>query len=215
MKHLNDTNGASTLTLGIAERCMYEFEGSIFGAEFGVAYGGGIEAIGKMWGARGKIYGFDTFEGHPKQVAEVCQDSKNDGGTSSFAATCMDEWYNSPEYGTEAIKYDYIRKNLDDLGLVNVILVKGLITDKSDVSQIPYLNYCFLDLDFPLSMWQAYNLIKSKIVKGGYLLLHDCIPKGHIVGCNEVYQRIKSENIFDVISEHPAEYTVILKKKWK
>lgn len=212
MKHLNDTNGASKLTLKIAERCLTEFEGSLTGCEFGVAYGGGVEAIGKMWGVRGNVYGFDTFEGHPKDVGVVCPDSLYAGGKSSFAATCMDSWYQSPEYGTEAIKYDYIRKNLDEQGLLNVILCKGLVTDKTE---IPFnkLHYCFIDLDFPLSNWQAFELVKDKIVKGGYLLLHDCVPKGHIHGCWEVYQRVMDTGLFELVGEYHPEYLVILKRK--
>lgn len=212
MKHLNDTNGASKLTLATAGRCMSEFEGMITGAEFGVAYGGGIEAIAKMWGARGKIYGFDTFEGHPKQVGEICEESKRSGGVHSFAATCMDSWYGMPEYGTEAIKYDYIRKNLDDLGLMNAILIKGLVTDKTDVSFIKRLHYCFIDLDFPLSNRQAFELVKDKIVLGGYLLLHDCVPETHIPGCYKVYKDIVSTGMFDVVGEYLPEYLVILKR---
>ena len=212
MKHLNDTNGASKLTLKIAERCLTEFEGSLTGCEFGVAYGGGVEAIGKMWGVRGKIYGFDTFEGHPKEVGEICEASIKAGGISSFAAVCMDSWYQSPEYGTEAIKYDYIRKNLDEQGLLNVILCKGLVTDKTE---IPFnkLHYCFIDLDFPLSNWQAFELVKDKIVKGGYLLLHDCVPKGHIHGCWEVYQKVMGTGLFELVGEYHPEYLVILKRK--
>lgn len=213
MKHLNDTNGASILTLRIAESCLSEFEGSILGAEFGVAYGGGVEAIGKMWGLRGMVYGFDTFEGHPKEVGEICEESKKAGGVHSFAATCMDSWYQSVEYGTEAIKYDYIRKNLDDLGLMNVVLVKGLVNEETDVSFIPYLNYCFIDLDFPLSNRQAFELVRKKIVKNGYLLLHDCVPEGHIPGCYEVYQDILKTGEYELIGEYKPEYLVILKRK--
>jgi len=213
MKHLNDTNGASKLTLKIAEKCLSEFEGTLIGVEFGVAYGGGIEAIGKLWGVRGKIYGFDTFEGHPKQIGEICQDSKRAGGVHSFAATCMDSWYQREDYGTEAIKYDYIRKNLDDQGVINAILVKGLVTDKTDVSFLNAIHYAFIDLDFPLSNRQAFELIKDKIVKGGYLMLHDCVPKGHISGCYEVYQDILKTGMFELMGEFNPEYLVIMIRK--
>lgn len=212
MKHLNDTNGASKLTLATALKCLTEFEGEINGAEFGVAYGGGVESIGKMWGARGKIYGFDTFEGHPKKVGEICEDSKKSGGVHSFAATCMDSWYQSEEYGTEAIKYDYIRERLDESGLSNVILVKGLVTEKTDVSFLPHLNYCLIDLDFPLSNRQAFELVKDKIVRGGYLLLHDCVPSDHIPGCYQVYQDILKTGKFELVGEYHPEYLVIMKK---
>lgn len=213
MQHLNDTNGASKLTLMIARQCLTEFTEPITGAEFGVAYGGGIEAVARLWKNMGTIYGFDTFEGHPKEIGEICEESKKAGGVHSFAATCMDSWYQSEEYGTESIKYNYIREKLDEQGLVNAILIKGLVTDETDVSFIEKLHYCFIDLDFPLSNKQAFDLVKDKISKGGYLLLHDCVPKGHIHGCYEVYQSIMETGLFDLIGEYNPEYLVIMKRK--
>jgi hypothetical protein len=210
MKHLNDTNGASTHTLEIAERCLNEFE-TLTGVEMGIAYGGGVEAIGKLWKDKGVIYGMDTFEGHPQEIAEICEITKQSGGKDSFAARCMDGWYQSSEYGTEAFKLDYIQSELDKQGLDNVKLVKGLITDKT---KLPFkeLNYCFIDLDYPLSQIQAYELVKKLIVKGGYLLLHDMIPKGHITGNFEYYQKILKEGLFEVVKEVPESYLCILKK---
>lgn len=122
----------------------------------------------------------------------------------------MDEWYKADKYGKGGLSYDYIRGELDRQELDNVILVKGLITDKTDLSFIKKLHYCFLDLDFPLSMWQAYNLIKGKIVKGGYLLLHDVLPVGHIHGLTEYYEKMKDG--FEVIGEYQSEHLAILKK---
>ena len=213
MIELNDTNGASTFTNNIAGRCLTEFTGrQLTGAEFGIAYGGGVERIGRMWRGRGIVYGFDTFEGHPKQVGEVCHDSKKAGGKSSFAATCMDNWYSNPDYGTDKITLEYQQAELDRQGLDNVKLVKGLITDKTKLS-FKELHYCFLDLDFPLSMRQAYYLVRDKIVKGGYLLLHDVLPQGHIPGCYEVYQEILQNGYFDIFAERDNYLLAILKKK--
>lgn len=211
MKHLNDTNGASEHTLKYALKAM-GFDGHITGAEFGVAYGGGVEAIGKIWKGKGTIYGFDTFEGHPEQIAEICDYSKAAGGKDSFAARCMDGWYSSPEYGTEAIKLSYIQSQLDAQELDNVKLVQGVVTDKT---KLPFkeLHYCFIDLDFPLSQWQVYNLVKTKIVKGGYLLMHDMIPEGHITGNYEYYQKIIKEGLFEVFEEFPSSYLNIMVKK--
>lgn len=214
MNHLNDTNGASKLTLEIAIRCLQEFTGNITGAEFGVAYGGGVEAIGKLWQGRGVVYGFDTYEGHPKEVGNICSDSKKAGGVHSFAATCMDSWYqDEQQYGTGRIKYNYIREQLDSQGLDNVKLIKGLVSDKTDISFINKLNYCFIDLDFPLSNKQAFELVKDKIVSGGYLMLHDCVPEQHIPGCYKVYQDILKTGLFELIGEYHPEYLVILKRK--
>lgn len=213
MKELNNTNGADIVTGEYAQRCLDEFTGEINGAEFGVPYGGNVERLGKLFKGRGTVWGFDTFEGHPKQIAELCEDSIDDGGLDSHAAKCMDYWYEHEDYGTDKIKYDYIRSNLDAKGLGNVKLIKGLVTDKTNVNFINKLHYVMIDLDFPLSQWDAYNLVKHKIVKGGYLCLHDMIPEGHIKGCYERYQDMLSEGLFDVELEDHASLTVVLKKK--
>lgn len=213
MIELNDTNGASTFTRKYAERCLTDFTGQITGAEFGIAYGGGPERIGRAWKGRGVIYGFDTFEGHPKEIGELCAFSAATGGRSSFAATCMDNWYKPEHYGMEALKLEYQQAELDKHGLSNVKLVKGLVTADMDVSFIDKLHYCLLDLDFPLSMLEAYYLVKDKVVSGGYLLLHDVIPAGHIPGCNEVYQRILEDGIWEVVEERPECLLVILRRK--
>ena len=215
LKNLNDTNGASTIVLDYAKRCLAEFNSNLIGCEMGVAYGGGVEAIGKLWKDRGIVYGFDTFEGHPKQVAAECEYSKQVGGINSFAANCMDYWYNTnnKEYGTTRLGLDYIQSELDASNITNVILVKGLITENTNIDFINELHYAFLDLDIPLSMKNGYELIKNKIVKGGYLCLHDCIPNGHIFGCYEIYQEILKENLFEIEKEIPESYLVILKKK--
>src|SRR5271157_4190262 len=91
MRNLNNLNGAGPITLKIACMALDIFKENLIGAEFGVAYGGGVEAIGKVWKNKGIVYGFDTFEGHPKEIATKdpdCNFSKN-----AFAATCMDYWY--------------------------------------------------------------------------------------------------------------------------
>lgn len=212
LQELNDTNGASELTKFYSRKCLEEFNGFLIGAEFGVAYGGGIARIGADWKDRGVVYGFDTFEGHPKEIANICEYSKQDNGFFSSAATAMDFWYE--KNGIENTSKNHITKKLDSVGINNVFLVKGLITEKSNIHYIPYLNYCLLDLDFPLSMIHAWNLVKNKIVKGGYLCLHDVVPRGHIHGLWECYQEMISENLYDVISE-TDEYTglAILRKK--
>jgi hypothetical protein len=214
MKELNDINGASKHTRAIVERLLTEFPDHLIGAEFGVAYGGGIEYMGKTWGERGTVFGFDTFTGHPKEIAEVCEYTKADGGQKAHAAVCMDPFYNGAGYGREKFAYEYIRSELDRQGLGNVVLLKGLITSKLNLN-IPRLHYAFLDLDFPLSMWDAYNLVKDKIVPGGYLCLHDVLPKGHIHGLWEYYQQMLEEGLFDIDLEDPGTFFVSLKRNEK
>ena len=211
MINLNDINGASNFIKEIVEQLLTDFSCDLIGCEMGIAYGGGVEMVGKLWKDRGVIYGFDTFEGHPKQIGRECKYTKKYGGDLASATLCMDNWYNC--YGYDDLSYEHIREELDKQELSNVILVKGLITEKTDLSFISELHYAFLDLDFPLSMWNAYNLVKDKVIPGGYLCLHDVIPHGHIPGCFEYYQEMLSDGLFEVIIEHPESYIVILRKK--
>ena len=213
LKELNDLNGASAYTHLYAEKCKTEFEGPLFGAEFGVPYGGNVRALGIIWKGRGTVWGFDTYTRHPKELGLVCEYSKQNGGEQSFAATCMDGWYQDPHFGVEATTYEYIRKELDEEGLSNVVLVKGLVMDDTDISFISKLHYVMIDMDFPIAQWNGYNLIKNLIVPGGYLFLHDMIPKGHIPGCYEYLQQILAEDLFEVILEKPKSFLIGLKKK--
>lgn len=213
MKELNDDNGASAITTKIAQTLLdglVDDHDMLFGAEFGVAFGGGIEKIGKLWGSRGFIWGFDTFTGHPKEIAEQCPDTLREGGLKAHAAWCMDAQYE--KYGTE-YSLEHIRAELDKQGIHNVHLIQGLITEKTNVGFLPMLHYVLLDLDFPLSMRNAYRLIEDRMVVGGYLCLHDVIPKGHIPGCWELYQEILAEGKYELENEFPGSYLAVLRRK--
>lgn len=214
MIELNAINGASVHTQNCVERLKTEFEGHLYGAEFGVAYGGGIEKIGRKWKGRGTVYGFDTFAGHPRKVADVCEASIEDGGQESQAAVCMDFWYKrGGEFDVAHVQYGNIRAELDRQQLDNVVLCAGLITDKTDLWFVPKLHYVLLDLDFPLSMRQAYELVKHKLVPGGYLCLHDVLPVTHLHGLGEFYSDVLADGLFDVVGEYPESYLAVLKKK--
>jgi len=161
-------NKAHSVCLDFCTHMLTDVKGPLVGAELGIAYGGGVEEIGKLWKGRGTIYGFDTFEGHPKQLAK----SKDD-----FEATCMDLWYKN--FPQEMLSYEYQRAQLDKQGLDNVILKKGLINQHS-CDDIPDLNYCLLDLDMYTSMVVAYEAIKNKMLPGSYLFFHDVVPATHL-----------------------------------
>jgi hypothetical protein len=207
MINLNGEHG--NILYDLARKIMNEFDEALVGCEMGIAYAGGIEEIGKIWKGRGIIYGFDTFTGHPKQIAELCEYCKSAGGVNSLAASNMDGWYE--RYGREGYSYEYIRAELDRQGLDNVILIKGLIDDKTKIF-IDKLHYCFFDLDFPLSMWQAYNLVKDKVI--GYLCLHDIFPITQMPGNYEYYLKILDEGLFSVYFENRnVNCPVILKRK--
>jgi len=216
LPELNDTNNAAKITSIYYNKCLEEFQEHLFGFEMGVAYGGGIEKIGLAWKNRGTVWGFDTFEGHPKSLSKICKATKEleeQINQESHATNCMDRWYNSSDYGVEAIKYDYIRNHLDNQNLNNVILVKGIVDENTDINFIPKLHYGLIDMDFPIAQWNGWNLVKNKFVSGGYLCLHDMIPHGHIHGNYELYEKMLSENLFDVVYENTDEYLCVLKKK--
>lgn len=209
MINLNKQNGADIILYKVANFVLDKFEKDIIGAEFGIAWAGGIEEIGKIWKDKGIIYGFDTFEGLPKE--ESLRDKDCNYSLDSFGATCMDDWYKS--FGYDCLTLEYIQSELDKQGLNNVKLVKGLINENSNIDYIPYLNYVLLDLDIPICMKNVYKLVKDKIVKGGYLCLHDVVPKGHINGLNEWYQEILKTKEYEIIMEVSESYLTVLRKK--
>ncbi len=211
MIELNDVNGSSEITSAFAKMCLDIFQEPLVGVEMGIAYGGGPEKIGKIWKDRGTIYGFDTFEGHPQEeIIDKCKHAQESGGLDSFAATCMDGWYEM--LGVEALTIEYQQEQLDAQGLDNVKLVKGLITPETDVSFIDKLHYCFLDLDYHVCMKDAYNLVESKIVPKGFLILHDVIPSHHIQGLYDFYCDIVASGKYKIIIESPSSYIAVLQK---
>lgn len=208
MINLNSTNGADKILLEVANNVLNEFEGNVIGAEFGVAYGGGVEEIGRLWKDRGIIYGFDTFEKHPDFLAK--KDPLCDYSKDSFAARCMDSWYS--QYSDSLLTIEYIQDELNKQNLNNVILKKGLIDEETNIDYIDKLHYALLDLDIPISMQYAYNAIKNKIIKGAYLCFHDVVPDGHINGLYEFYQNILHNDGYELINEYPKSYLAVLKK---
>jgi hypothetical protein len=209
MRNLNDTNGASQILLDIVNKTLQEFKNNIIGVEMGIAYGGGVESIGKMWRKEDLIYGFDTFEGHPKQIA--LSDPDCNYSLDSHAATCMDPWYK--QFDSRELTIEYQQQQLDQQRLINVKLIKGLITKDTNIDFIPHIHYCLLDLDFVVCMKDAYDLIKNKLVRGSYLCLHDVIPKGHIEGLYEWYTEIKNCGKYELVGEYPSSFLSVLKTK--
>lgn len=204
LKNLNHVNGADLILFDYANKLLTEVEGPLLGCEMGIAYGGGVEGIGSLWKDRGIIYGFDVFEAmHPVHLAS---------DPALFEATCMQYWYDNPEYGKDGLHYDFQRKTLDGLGLDNVILVKGEVHPDS-CKDIPYLNYAFLDMDIVFSMQQGYAAVKNKVVPGGYLFLHDT------QNINTVGDWYKAEilgtdgEMWEEIGNWPSQMLVGLKRK--
>ena len=202
MVSISDAYGVDQHLLKYSEIVRDSFDEPV-GAELGVAYGGCIEKIGKLWSLkRGTIYGFDTFEGHPTHI------SYSKSATESY---CMDDEY--ARYGhRERLSYEYQRAELDRQGLGNVILVKGLINEKS-FDNIPELHFAYLDLDLINSMVLGWTLVRPRMVSGGYLCMHDVVPLGNMTGLWGLYQEILAYGEYELVKEIPSSLLVILRRK--
>jgi hypothetical protein len=204
LKWLNKHNGAAQICYELHKRIMQEFEGKLYGVVMGSAYGGELEALGTLWKDRGVVYGMDTFTTHPEHLAV---------DTQSDEARCMDHWYRDDIYGKEALQYDYQRQILDEQGLDNVILVKGEV-NKDSCKDIPEIHYALIDMDMIVSMKNGYSALEGKIVKGGYLCLHDVLPDNHLGGYiyNWWYDEVLPKGEWKIVEEIPASHLGIYRK---
>jgi hypothetical protein len=198
LKTLNDGNGADKVCDKYEKIVLEEFKDNLIGVIMGVPYGGDVERLAKIWGEKGKIYGYDTFEGHPKQLS---------ADVNSFEATCMDFWYSV--LGTEKLKIEYQRAELDKMGLTNTFLVKGLI-NKDSCKDLDHINYAFIDLDILASMKSGYEAVKDKLVEGGILILHDINNIQTLIPWYE--KEIKKDPMWEVVEEYNS-LTGVLRKK--
>lgn len=204
MVTLNKDNGAANITIKYAIEVMTKFTNPTL-AELGIAWGGGVEEIGKQLkqrGCMGTVYGFDTFEGHPRHLSY---------SDKAHEAYCMEPQYR--KYGLDGLSIEFQQKNLDEQGLDNVKLVKGLINDNSfkDVG-ITQLHYCLLDLDMINPMTLAWTLVRPVMAKGGFLCLHDVTPREHITGLWGLYQEILATGEYRLLVDEPKSYIVVLEK---
>lgn len=205
LDNLNVHNGADKPLLQLASRVLEEFpKEHVYGVEMGIAYGGGVERIGKLWKGRGTIYGMDTFIGHPEHLAV---------DASSDEARCMDHWYRPEILGKDKLAYEYQRGVLDSEGLDNVILVKGEV-NKDSCKDIPKIHYALMDMDMLVSTKNGYEALKNKIVKGGYLCLHDVIPPVHLGGYlyNWWYNDTMKQDGYEIVEELPGSHLGIYRK---
>jgi len=190
---LNAGNETSMIQMLLLEQLKYKFPNDeIIGIEVGSAYGGGVEMGSQFIKGRGKYYGYDTFEGHPRDLA-VAQDNPE--------AYCMDMWYESEDtgYGVKTLDYDYQRKILDDEGLDNAILVKGRVNEHS-FDDLEKIHFAIIDLDMINPTKVAYNVIKDKMVIGGYLMFHDALPENHLSLINRfVYEEVLKDKRWKII----------------
>ena len=206
---LNDHNGASVLTYQYAKDCLSMFDGEndLVAVCMGTAYGGGVERIAKLWKDRGTVYGFDTFEDmHPRHLAE---------DNSHFEAWCMEHWYKPEIYGIEKLSHEYQTNMLKELDVNNAVFVKGLVGEHS-TKDIDKIHYAFLDMDILVSMEAGYEAVKNKVVKGGYLLMHDVVAKDNLPLLHKWFWEdvVKKDwDMWQVEAIYPAEHLAILERK--
>ncbi len=200
MISLNRENGAEQVCLKYAKIVKDRFANPVY-VEFGNPYGGTVEELGKLCKAdKGTVYGFDTYEGHPKELSY---------SQKSHEAYCMDPQYEI--YGKQGLLYEYQRGELDKQGLMNVILKKGLINDNS-LDGINEVHYCMIDLDMINPMALAITIVEPVLVKGSFLMLHDAVPRGHIFGLWGLYQELLASKKYRLVEEVINSYLVVLEK---
>jgi hypothetical protein len=201
LQWLNNENGADEICAKYHQKVLDKFKDNLVGVVMGSAYGGEIEYMGKLWGDKGIVYGYDTFEDlHP---AHICKDK------DALEATCMQTWYEKATHGIIKLNQSYQREQLDKLGLKNVKLVKGIV-NKDSCKDLDKIHYAFLDMDMVESMRPGFEAVKDKIVEGGYLLLHDV---QHIVEVRKWYDKVvATDKRYKLIKEYGRELLMVLKR---
>jgi hypothetical protein len=201
---INLSNGAAQHEVRIAKYLIENFPNTkLIFLEVGSAYGGGVEYLANLLRFRGLVYGYDTFVGHPKDLAD---------DPTSLEATCMDIWYEYPKLGRKRLSYEYQRKALDSLDMTNAILVKGRINDHS-FDDIDKVHMAMLDLDLIKSTRVAYHALKDKIVSGGFIMFHDALPPDHLPYIHDfIYNEVIKDRRWLVELEDPLAMLVILKR---
>ncbi|HUW47411.1 MAG TPA: hypothetical protein VMW36_01535 [Patescibacteria group bacterium] len=168
--NINSRNNDDVRLEEVQKLCLERFpDEALIGAEFGVAFGGGLEAACRVFGERGRVLGLDTFNGHPRHLSDE---------PDSFEATCMDHWYE--KFGLHAVSEEHISSELYACGIHNYELIAGEVHENSISDSVENLHYVLLDLDLIEPMKVSYENIKDKMVKGGFICVHDVLPADHL-----------------------------------
>ena len=146
--------------------CENDMRGDI--VEMGVWQGGALElvalALNEFKGNNG-IVGFDTFEGHPMPEAEEIDIWGNN----------MQDKFNEVTNNGEKwafADYDSVEKNLKSI-YSNVKLIKGVVDETVDTSDINEISILRLDMDWYEPTKVALEKLCGKIQKGGVLIIDD------------------------------------------
>ena len=201
LKWLNRGGKASEFQLKKIEEVLSNFLGKITVLEVGSAYGGAVEEIAKI-SKRINVYGYDTFEGHPKDLSK---------DVKSVEAVCMDYWYRSDVFGTSTLDYDFQLKVLKSLKLNNAHLVKGRINEKS-FGDLDKIHFAMLDMDLIVPTRIAYEALAPKIVQGGYMMFHD-YGENHLPLLLAFVDNVVIPSGLWEIESHKEDAFIFLKKK--
>jgi O-methyltransferase len=136
-----------------------QLEGDLI--ECGVFRGGSLVEIGRMaqrMAPSKKVFGADTFEGHPfDDLEDVPPDNQLVHRKGLFSGN----------------NFDRVSSILQENGLTNTSLLKGMVGDT-----LPTLGdrkFCFahFDMDLYVSTKQALEFIEPRLVPGSVLVLDD------------------------------------------
>lgn len=124
-------------------------------AELGVYKGEFAKHINRRFPDR-KLYLFDTFEGFDCQEAE----------TELAAGHCDEEFIEKFKLGSEYLTLSKM-KNRE-----NCIVKKGLFPDSLEGLETKFI-FVSLDVDFEKSIYEGLKYFYPRLVKGGYIFIHN------------------------------------------
>jgi hypothetical protein len=110
------------------------------------------------------------------------------------------------------MRFDYQKEMLESLGLSNAHLIKGRVNPGS-CATLDQIHYAFLDMDIYSSMKSGYYGVKNKIVKNGYLLLHDTQNIPSLGRLRDEIILGRDRDMWTQVESHDAELLLILKRK--
>ena len=200
---LNENSNVGVRQNAALDELLETFKGKhLTTLEIGSPYGGAVEFAARKMGKRGTAYGYDTYEGHPKDLAD---------DPTSMEAICMDHWYSEDVIGTYGLSYEYQTKALARLELPNAKLVKGRI-NKNTFDDIKKIHFAMIDLDLIKPTIVAYEAIKNKIVKGGYLFMHDSVGTNLPFITDFVTKEVIPSGLWEAERLEDGDLTILKKK---
>ena len=125
--------------------------------EFGSYKGGNaifLAVLAKLFGHKGTVYACDSFEGMPEVNTELDLHSKGNFSDANF---------------------EFLERYVQDLGLDNLVLVKGFFEDTLLQPEMKELKFrlAHIDCDIEPACETSYSYQKNKMVSMGYIVFDD------------------------------------------